>query len=364
VKVLFVINDLARAGAEKQVTLLACGLKALGWSVSIVLIKQRNDFAEVLSAAGIPVLPLHRHGPLDLGTLSRLRAAIQRLSPDVVVSFLFLSNLLTVLASRRLRPRPRIVVSVRESYRHNLAAPLRLIGRLVHRSADLVLFNSTGVLREEGPGFPRISSVACLPNAVVSKSVEAIDWRRVGVEGEPIVVSLGQLTPVKGHRLLIEAFARARKAAPRAQLVLVGDGSEKERLQTLVRTRGLADHVTFLGHQPEPLPFIAGADVFVQPSLSEGMSNALMEAMALRSCIVATRVGAASELLEDGVQALLSEPSIPGLANAMERVFGDAALRIRLAEAAGKRAENFSIDRVASGLDAILQGVVRRTPPG
>ncbi len=98
-KCLFVINDLARAGAEKQATLLACGLKALGWSVSIVVIKERNDFAEPLAAAAIPVRSLHRRGPLDLAVALRLRRAIQETSPDVVVSFLFLSNLLTVLAA-------------------------------------------------------------------------------------------------------------------------------------------------------------------------------------------------------------------------------------------------------------------------
>jgi len=148
-KCLFVINDLARAGAEKQATLLACGLRALGWSVSVVLIKERNDFADDLARAGIPVVALNRRGPFDLGVVRRLRAAIREASPDVVMSFLFLANLLTVLSSRLMKGRPPIIVSVRESYHRNLPRGQGLVARVAHRFADLTIFNSAAILREE-----------------------------------------------------------------------------------------------------------------------------------------------------------------------------------------------------------------------
>lgn len=358
-KCLFVINDLARAGAEKQATLLACGLKALGWSVSIVVIKERNDFAEPLAAAAIPVRSLHRRGPLDLAVALRLRRAIQETSPDVVVSFLFLSNLLTVLAASLLKHRPAIVVSVRSSYRDTLTHLQRLMARVAHQGADLTLFNSMAALREEQLRFPRVSQVAYLPNSVVSTVAPAVNWSEIGIGAGPVVLSVGQLELVKGHRMLIEAFAAGKEVIPGAQLVLVGDGPERERLSAFTETTGLSDRVTFLGHIQDPLPFIAGADVFVQPSLSEGMSNALMEAMSLGRCIVATRVGAASDLLEHGVQALLPPPTVPDLAAAINRALGDPALRARLGEAVRKRAEDFSVDRITSELDTILRGIVQ-----
>lgn len=362
VKVLFVINDLARAGAEKQAVLLARGLKALGWTASMVLIKKRNDFADQLKDASIPVTSLNRRGPFDLAVVGRLRQAIQRASPDIVVSLLFLSNQLTVLAASSLRRRPAIVVCVRSSYRDTLTPWQRLIARVAHQGADLTLFNSMNAMREEQLAFPRVSRVAYLPNSVASMGTVAVNWSEVGIDAGPVILSVGQLEPIKGHRMLIEAFAAAHPSAAGARLVLIGDGPEREGLRALTEARGLSDRVTFLEHRKDPLPFVAAADVFVQPSLSEGMSNALLEAMSLGRCIVATRVGAAPDLLEDGVQALLPAPSVPDLSAALHRALGDPELRARLGEAARKRAQDFSVERIAADLQVILMEVLRGRP--
>jgi glycosyltransferase involved in cell wall biosynthesis len=276
-----------------------------------------------------------------------------------VVSFLFLSNLLAVLASHLLKRRPRIVVSVRESYSRNLSGIQRFAARLTHRGADLIVFNSMSTLREEQAGSAQGSRVAYLPNAVASVRADAVDREGFGNGEGAVVLSVGQLAPVKGHRILIEAFAAVRETNPGARLFLIGGGPEEERLRALAETTGLSDRVTFLGHKQDPLPFVAGADVFVQPSLSEGMSNALMEAMSLGRCIVATKVGAASELLEHGVHALLPPPTVPDLAAAISRALADPALRHRLGEAARRRAEDFSVDRITSELDTILRAIVQ-----
>ena len=357
-KCLFVINDLARAGAEKQVSLLALGLKELGWSVAVALVKERNDFEASLRAAAIPVIPLNRRGPFDLGVVSRLRRVIRDESPHVVVSFLFLANLLTILATRALRGRPPVAVSVRASYVSTLTLSQRLAARVSHRGAELIIFNSKRVLREEQEGFPRAVRTAHLPNAVAAQRADPVRWADWGVAPGAVVLSVGQLTQVKGHRLLIEAFALVAETHPSARLVLIGDGPEESSLRALVQKTGLDGRVTLLGHQEEPLPFMAGADVFVQPSLSEGMSNALMEAMMLGLCIVSTQAGAPPGVLEDGAGALLVPATAKDLAGAISRALGDQALRSRLGAESRKVAESFSIDRVAPELDAMLQRVI------
>jgi len=358
VKCLFVVPDLARAGAEKQATLLARGLQDLGWSVSLVVIKERNDFAEVLAAAAIPVRFLKRRGPLDLGVVTRLAHAIKEASPDVVVSLLFLSNLLSVLAARRLSPRPPLAVSVRASYSATLGPLERLLARLTHRGADLTLFNSRASLREQQEGFLRPRQTAYLPNAIPSTTAQPVRWKERGIKDGPVIVSVGQLARIKGHRLLIEAFATLKGHA-NAHLVLVGDGPEETFLRKLVAARGLTERITFTGHLADPLPLIAAADVFVQPSLTEGMSNALMEAMALGRCILATRVGAASDMMADGKEGQLVEPNVQGLAAGLECVLEDPSLRARLGEGALKRSQEFSTDRIASDLASILTSLLR-----
>jgi|CXWL01.1.fsa_nt_gi glycosyltransferase involved in cell wall biosynthesis len=359
VKCLIVINDLARAGAEKQASLLACGLKELGWTVSVVLIKRRNDFAGDLSAAAIPVSTLNRSGPLDLGVILRLRRVIRETEPDIVLSFLFLSNLLAVLSTRGLRPGPRLVVSVRESYRRNLSVAHRLVARVAHRGAELVICNSMEVLRQEQAGFPSAARTAYLPNAVPPQVVDAVDWSDFGAAGARVVLSVGQLTPAKGHQLLIDAFLASSVDHPDARLAIVGDGPLASNLRAQAEACGLADRVLFLGHRADALRFIAAADVFVQPSLSEGMPNAVMEAMMLGRCIVATRVGATPDLLEDGVHGLLAHPAAQDLARALGRALTDPELRIRLGAAARVRAEQFSAPRVSSSLDATLREVLK-----
>ena len=234
---------------------------------------------------------------------------------------------------------------------------------MAHQFADLIVFNSMGALQEELRAFPRVSRVALLPNAVVTAPVAEFDWSTLGISGGPVIVSVGQLVHRKGHSMLIKAFAEVRKTHPDAHLVIVGDGPEEESLRTLAEMRGVGNRVALPGHKQNPLPWIAAADVFVQSSFSEGMSNAIMEAMSLGRCIVATRVGAASELLEDGAHGLLCAPTTQEIAGALDRTLADPALRERLGRAARTRAEAFSVDRIASELDAILRRVLSFPPP-
>jgi glycosyltransferase involved in cell wall biosynthesis len=364
VKCLFVINDLARAGAEKQAVLLACGLKARGWSVSVVLIKRRNEFAEPLAAAGIEVTALDRGGAYDLGVVGRLRRVMATEAPDVVMSFLFMANLYTALSSIRLKPAPRIVLSVRGSYGYDLTMVQRWIARLSHQRADLVIFNSTRALQDEVRRLPRAPLVAHLPNAVVFAEAKPVDWTTLGIKSRgPLVIAVGQLVVGKGHAMLIQSFAAVGKAAPETHLVLVGGGPEESRLRALAEMLGVGHRVAILGHQPDPLPLIAAADIFVQSSFSEGMSNAILEAMSLGRCIVATRVGGAADFLEDEVHALLCAPVVDDVSRRLERALRDPALRERLGRAARERAATFSVARISAQLDGLLGNLVRGLPP-
>ena len=114
-RLLFVINDLARAGAETQLVALALALDPARYDRRIVVLKERNDFADALAAAGIPVVALHRRGWPDVGIVLRLWGEMRRFRPDIVHSFLFLGNLLAALVGR-LAGVHWIVVSQRCSY--------------------------------------------------------------------------------------------------------------------------------------------------------------------------------------------------------------------------------------------------------
>ncbi|MBI5863416.1 MAG: glycosyltransferase [Planctomycetes bacterium] len=169
--------------------------------------------------------------------------------------------------------------------------------------------------------------------------------RRLGVVGdEPTVVAVGHAVPVKGWDVLIEAMAAVARAVPAARLVLIGsctqqhEAPEYRRLTALIETHGLANRVRFAGYVPDVYSALVGADVFVLPSRSEGDSNALLQALNCGLPCVATRVGSAEDLIQEGVDGLLvKRDDVEGLAAALRRTLEDAAFRARLALRAASR---------------------------
>jgi glycosyltransferase involved in cell wall biosynthesis len=144
---------------------------------------------------------------------------------------------------------------------------------------------------------------------------------------------------------------------PRARLLLCGDGHLRAQLQT--QAASLGDRVSFLGIRDDVPALLASADLFVFPSLWEGQGNALLEAMAVGTPIVATAIPSTVETLTDGAQASLVPPGdAAALAAAMLRVLGDPDLAARLAAAALVRAEDYDIERTTRDLEAVYARVL------
>jgi glycosyltransferase involved in cell wall biosynthesis len=173
---------------------------------------------------------------------------------------------------------------------------------------------------------------------------------------------VGGLRQQKGLPGLLEAFARV--PAP-AELCLVGDGPERALLERRARDLGIAERVRFAGLVDDPSPYYARAGAFVMPSWAEGLSNALLEAMAFGLPVVATRIGGNVDLVEDGVNGLLVEPGDPdGLASALARVLGDEALAGRLGAAARRTVlDGYTMERAAERYLDLYRAALA-PPPG
>jgi colanic acid/amylovoran biosynthesis glycosyltransferase len=160
-------------------------------------------------------------------------------------------------------------------------------------------------------------------------------------DGGPVrLLSVARLHPVKGHPVLIDAVASLIGAGEDVALTVVGDGPARGSLERQARERGVAEHVTFAGSvgQDEILAYYAAADVFCLPSFGEGIPVALMEAMATRLPVVASRVMGVPELVIDGHSGLLVAPGRPGaLADALRTLIRDPGLRAQLGQAARAR---------------------------
>jgi len=157
-----------------------------------------------------------------------------------------------------------------------------------------------------------------------------------GSETRPLVLTPARLNAQKGHDTLLAAIAEV----PEALFLFAGDGPERERLESLAAELGVADRVRFLGRREDIPQLLAACDVFALPSLYEGSSLAVLEAMAAGIPIVSSAIGGTDELIEDGRSGLLVPPGdVAAWAAALRRVLGDSQLREDFAARARERVD-------------------------
>lgn len=167
----------------------------------------------------------------------------------------------------------------------------------------------------------------------------------------PLLLTIARLHPQKGHEHLL----RAARELPEAIVALAGDGPERDRLQAMARELGIDARVRFLGHRTDVAALLAACDIFVLPSLYEGLPLSVLEAMAAGRPVVATRVGGTDEAIDEGVTGRLVPPADPGaLAAALRELIDDRAALERLARAGRAAAErHFSVGAMVRGVEAI-----------
>jgi glycosyltransferase involved in cell wall biosynthesis len=175
----------------------------------------------------------------------------------------------------------------------------------------------------------------------------------------PTAVMIGRLDPQKGLSVLVQAAALLRSRVPGFELWLVGTGPDQQRLQTLISDEGLEETVRFAGFQPDPIPFLAAADVLVLSSYEEGLPLVILEAMALSKPVAATSVGAVSEAVMDRKTGLLVPTGRADLlAAALETILNDPVKMKFFGENALKRVEEtFAANRSIEKLKVLYQAL-------
>lgn len=185
-----------------------------------------------------------------------------------------------------------------------------------------------------------------LPNGVdTTRFTPAVDCgdvrRRLGLPlDRRIILNVGNLKPIKGHDILLEAMGRMNGGAANATLVIVGHDYRNGELQEWAAARLPHCDIRFVGRQNDVLPWYQAADLFVLPSQGEGLSNALLEAMACGLPVIATEVGGNGDVVQHGRTGLLIQPDCPQqLADVMTAVLADETRRAAWGEAARRHVE-------------------------
>jgi glycosyltransferase involved in cell wall biosynthesis len=169
-------------------------------------------------------------------------------------------------------------------------------------------------------------------------------WPRMG----PVAISVARLVPAKAHDVLLDAWTEVVRAHPGATLLVVGEGPLRDEIEVRSRRLGIGGSLRMLGTQNDVPALLGRSDLYVSSSRTEGMSNAILEAASCGLPVVATRVGGAADVIEDGVTGLLVPPGdAAALAGAIEGLLRDPERRARMGALARRRAvELFSIEAV------------------
>jgi glycosyltransferase involved in cell wall biosynthesis len=324
-----------------------------------------NAFIAAARARSIKVHSIPENSRYDTGVLSRLAKTIKSIGPDIVqthgVKSHFLVSLLGV----------RDLATSWVAFHHGYTAEdtkMRLYNQLDRwslRRADRVVTVCTPFvnrLMRTGIGSDRID---VLPNTIepgTPAPAAEIDALRqeFGISGsQRVLLSVGRLSPEKGHRDLLEAVRRLSGEQPgiEVRLVLVGDGPLRNELERTAQELGIAARLVFAGHRAYVWPFYGLADVFVLPSHSEGSPNVLLEAMSAGLPIVSTNVGGVSDMIEDHLSGLLAAPHSPAeLSARAAELLSDGELATRLGcRAADRVARLFRPDNYRQSLLGIYE---------
>jgi glycosyltransferase involved in cell wall biosynthesis len=378
-RVLFLIDHLnrERGGAENQAFLLLANMPRDRIAMRLACFDGRaEDFADLAAAGvGVDILPRPSRRVWPLSVVAKTSEIVREHRIEVVQAFLPTLDILAPFLRFR-HPRLPIATSRRCLDEYLRPRHLRLLRR-TGKFAHAIVANSTAVAesvrRLEGNVGARLRVI---PNALpawppVDRAERAEARTRLGIgEGEFVIAYPAHFRDGKGHRHLPELVRLLAASVPEARVLVAGDTTgdvecrrNSAALFAAIDAGDLGGSIRCLGLLPAIRPLLAAADATLNLSDMEGMSNTLMEGMALGLPVVATNVGGTPELIEDGREGLLVQlGDVEAAAEQLARLARDAGLRDRLGGAAREKiTRDFSVSRLVDSYADLYESLAGRT---
>jgi len=347
-RVALIIATLDRAGTEKQVSLLARRLDPARFDVTVVALTRGGPYEQELRRAGISVHVLGKAFKYDLRVVPQLQDLLAAHHADIAYTWMFTANAFG-RAAARLAHTPIILAAEMDT---GYKPPLHhRVDRFLARWTDAIVANSEGV-RAYGlqHGWPA-NKVRMIHSGIDLSDVEQNPALRGPLPGVPsgrtVVMTACRLTRQKGLLYLMWAIGILRYAKVGVQLWIVGDGPERGRLELEARRLRVDDHLTFLGARDDVPALLEHADIFILPSMHEGLSNSVLEAMVAGKPVIVSDVAGMSELVDRGRCGFLVEPGYPkSIASGIYQMIAHRDMRERMAREGQVRVRDlFSADR-------------------
>ena len=367
IRILEFLTTFDVGGTERQVVDLTRRLDAARFDARFACLRRGGAFLPDVEATGMPLAEYGINSLHNGNTFRQQLKFARHLRRDgiqIVHTYNFYPNVFAILPAR-LSGVPRVVASIRDTGVYQSPMQKR-VQRCLCGLADCVVVNAEAVRRwliEDGVRPERI--------VVIRNGVDLTRFapapRRPGLRRElnlppdaPVLAVLSRLTQSKGFEDFLQAAALVAARFPEARFMIVGDRSivrdgavvgdvrYRAELQSLADRLGIGDRLVFTGYRMDVPEVLSEVTVSVLPSLSEGLSNAVLESMAAGRPVVATRVGGTPEVVEDGVTGLLVPPRDPeSLARAIGLLLENRELAVRFGRAGRERIEaQFTLQRM------------------
>ena len=365
-EVVHAIRSLEFGGAEKMVLKLAEKQKISGRiSPRLVCIMGEGELRGEAENYGLPWKVMGMGGIRYLSPIFRLVSIFRRIRPDIVHTHNLVAHVHAAPAARFLG-----IPVLHTKHGRAVSSFSRFPGlrRWIYNLAGriAVVSDETGesLIRKTGID-PR--KVITVYNGIETESFSGGEGgslrEELGIgDSETVFGSLSRLSPEKDHRTLIKAFSSLAAGHENCRLLIVGDGPLREELEEMVAGLELASRVTFAGFREDTAASLAAMDVFLQPSLEEGLSLTILEAAAAGVPIITTPVGGTPEIIIDGAEGVMVEPgSSEQLASAMESFLREPDRFRKMAEAARRKVrDRFSLGGMQENYSGIYLELIGR----
>ncbi len=362
--ILYVITDLERGGVPLHLYRLAKAMRGKGYTCKVVSLAPAGPVGDMLREEGIEVYSCGGRGGWDYRIISRLTRIIRVMEPDIVHAMLFHANVAARRAARKASlPADRVICEIQTvevERRWHL-----MVDRWRHRGCRFTIGNSPSVVEHLATKakipLDRLRLVRGGIDPEPYSSAKAAPRAELGIgEDARAIMWVGRLDPIKGLGTLVDAF-QSVSAGGNEHLFLVGDGAIKEELAKQVEQGGLSERVHFLGSRDDVPRLLKAADLFVFPSRTEGLPNALLEAMAVGCPIVTTNVPGCRDLIRNEETGLLVPyGDTTALSDAMTRLLTDREAASRLGRRAAQDVtEHWHIDRTYTSYTEVYHSILR-----
>lgn len=343
-RLLVVIGEMEIGGSQRQIVQLLSGIDRARWAPEVAYFRRHSFLVDRLQAAGIPVHHIPKNRRLDPFFVLRLAKLLRHGNYDLIHAFSLTAELWSLVALAAARQSVPVVASVRGLCADQPRWYWRLKRMVFDRCSGIISNSRAGAENAASrTGFP-VGSIDIVENGVCVPEIltteDRIELRvSLGVpQGRLMGLFVGRLVGVKNVACLVDALA-CLPDQQRPWIALAGDGPLRQELECRAREKGVAGSLSFLGNRTDVGRLMQVADFLVLPSLHEGMSNAVLEAMSAGCPVIASSVGGNLELIEhESTGLLFPSNDSAALANAITNLQADVDLRTRISRKAQQHA--------------------------